>query len=79
MAHDKSITVEGVQLDAEDLVIRRSLKEDKATTLETNTDGDVLLVLDLENSRELKFEGLSGEIINCIQKLRKRAGLGADG
>jgi isoleucyl-tRNA synthetase len=72
MVHDQSISVEGVQLDAKDLVIRRSLKKDKATTLETNTDGDVLLILNLENSRELRLEGLSREVINRVQKLRKR-------
>jgi isoleucyl-tRNA synthetase len=75
MTHDKSITVEGVQVDAEDLVIRRSLGQDQATTLETNTDGEVLLILNLEVSRELKLEGLSREVINRVQKLRKKAGL----
>ncbi len=75
MIHDKSITVEGVQVDAEDLVIRRSLRQDQATTLETNTDGEVLLILNLEVSRELKLEGLSREVINRVQKLRKKAGL----
>jgi isoleucyl-tRNA synthetase len=72
MVHDQSITVEGVQVDAKDLVIRRSLKKDKSTTLETNTDGDVLLILDLENSRDLRLEGLSREVIRQVQRLRKR-------
>lgn len=75
MTRDMSITVEGVQVDAEDLVIRRSLGQDQATTLETNTDGEVLLILNLEVSQELKLEGLSREVINRVQKLRKNAGL----
>jgi isoleucyl-tRNA synthetase len=72
MVHDQSITVEGMQVGAKDLVIRRSLKKDKSTTLETNTDGDVLLILDLENSRDLRLEGLSREVIRRVQRLRKR-------
>ncbi|KAH9212296.1 isoleucyl-tRNA synthetase,cytoplasmic [Leptodontidium sp. 2 PMI_412] len=75
MTHDKRITVEGVEVDAEDLVIRRSLGQDQATTLETSTDGEDLLILNLEVSRELKLEGLSREVINRVQKLRKKAGL----
>jgi isoleucyl-tRNA synthetase len=72
MVHDQSITVEDVQVDANDLVIRRSLKKDKSITLETNTDGDVLLILDVENSRDLRLEGLSREVIRKVQRLRKR-------
>jgi isoleucyl-tRNA synthetase len=40
-----------------------------------NTDGDVLLISDLESSRELELEGLSREVISRIQKLREKAGL----
>jgi isoleucyl-tRNA synthetase len=44
-------------------------------TLETNTDGDVLLILDVEDSEDLRLEGLSREVINRFQHLRKKAGL----
>lgn len=72
----KAITVEGIQLGEEDLIVRRGLKEDDASkTLETNTDNDVLTILDTELYPELVREGVAREIINRVQQLRKRAKL----
>lgn len=72
----KAITVEGIQLGEEDLIVRRGLKEDDASkTLESNTDNDVLTILDTELYPELAREGVAREIINRVQQLRKRAKL----
>ena len=75
MVQDKSIIVDGVKLDSTEFLVRRTLKDDNAKLLETNTDGDVLLILDFESNRELKLEGLARETINRMQRLRKKAGL----
>ncbi|KAF7558374.1 hypothetical protein G7046_g5780 [Stylonectria norvegica] len=73
---DKYIMVDGIRLEEGDLVVRRGVKEDEATKkLETNTDGDVLTILDTELHAELAQEGLAREIINRVQRLRKKAGL----
>ncbi len=71
-----TIVVDGITLEAGDLVVRRGLKEDKASeNLETNTDNDVLTILDAEIYPGLAEEGLAREIINRVQRLRKKAGL----
>lgn len=73
---DKYILVDGIRLEEGDLVVRRGVKEDDATkNLETNTDSDVLTILDTELHPELAAEGLAREVINRVQRLRKKAGL----
>ncbi|KAH7320312.1 tRNA synthetases class I-domain-containing protein [Stachybotrys elegans] len=73
---DKKLLVDGIMLEEGDLVVRRGIKEDEASQkLETNTDSDVLTILDTELYPELAEEGLAREIINRVQRLRKKAGL----
>ncbi|KAK3387439.1 tRNA synthetases class I-domain-containing protein [Podospora didyma] len=73
---EKKITVDGIVLEEGDLVVRRGLKDDDASkNLETNTDSDVLTILDTEIYPGLLEEGLAREIINRVQRLRKKAGL----
>ena len=73
---DKFIMVDGIRLEEGDLVVRRGVSEDEASkSLETNTDSDVLTILDTELHPELAQEGLAREIINRVQRLRKKAGL----
>ncbi|TAQ89310.1 hypothetical protein B7494_g2376 [Chlorociboria aeruginascens] len=73
---DKSIVVDGIKLEDGDLVVKRALKEDESSkNLETNTDEDVLIILDAEIYSDLADERLVREIINRVQKLRKKAGL----
>ena len=73
---NKHITVNGIELLGEDLIVKRGLKEDESSkTLETNTDDDVLIILDANIYPELAKEGLAREIINRVQQLRKRAKL----
>jgi isoleucyl-tRNA synthetase len=72
----KSIEVDGIMLEEGDLVVKRGLKEDASSkNLESNTDDDVLTILDSELYSELADEGLAREIINRVQRLRKKAGL----
>ena len=72
----KKITLEGIELLEEDLIVRRGLKEDEASQhLETNTDNDVLTILDSKIYPELAKEGLAREVVNRVQQLRKRAKL----
>jgi isoleucyl-tRNA synthetase len=73
---DKKIIVDGIQLDEGDLVVRRGIKEDEESKhMETNTDRDVLTILDAAMHPELAEEGLAREVINRVQRLRKKAGL----
>ena len=73
---DKFTTVDGIRLEEGDLVVRRVVKEDESSKqLEVNTDSDVLTILDSQIYPELAQEGLVREVINRIQRLRKKAGL----
>lgn len=73
---EKSIVVDGIKLEEGDLVVKRGLKDDEASkNLETNTDEDVLTILDVELHADLADEALGREIINRVQRLRKKAGL----
>ncbi|KAI7448578.1 isoleucyl-tRNA synthetase, partial [Hortaea werneckii] len=71
-----SLTVEGHQLSAEDLRVQRKLRESKETAnLEVAVDGEVLVLLDSYAYPELAQEGLAREVLNRVQRLRKKAGL----
>lgn len=73
---EKKILVDGIELVEGDLVVRRGLKEDDGSkNLETNTDNDVLTILDANLYPELAHEGLAREVIARVQRLRKKAGL----
>ncbi|ORY63975.1 tRNA synthetases class I-domain-containing protein [Pseudomassariella vexata] len=73
---EKFIIVDGIRLEEGDLVVKRGLKEDDTSkNLETNTDQDVLTILDTELYAELAHEGVAREVITRVQRLRKKAGL----
>lgn len=73
-----SLQVAGIDLVKGDLNVVRGLPESLAQEgLETRTDQDVLIILDTKIYPELKTEGLARELINRIQKLRKKCGLEA--
>ncbi|KAJ9610353.1 isoleucine--tRNA ligase [Cladophialophora chaetospira] len=73
---DGKLNVAGIELVEGDLVVKRSLKESEASKdQETNTDNDVLTILDSALHPELAQEGLAREIINRVQQLRKKANL----
>lgn len=70
------IAVEGHELSAEDLRVQRGLKKSKETeNLEVAVEGDVMILLDTFAYPELAQEGLAREVLNRVQRLRKRAGL----
>ncbi|KAI4208557.1 MAG: hypothetical protein LQ346_000067 [Caloplaca aetnensis] len=72
----KRITVDGIELSEEDLVVKRELKKDESSkNLETNTDNDVLTILDTEIYPDLALAGIAREVVNRVQQLRKRAKL----
>lgn len=75
-AETGKITVDGIDLIEEDLQVRRGLPESKATEgQESRSSQDVLIILDINMYPELQSEGLARELINRIQRLRKKAGL----
>ncbi|PHH77810.1 hypothetical protein CDD80_191 [Ophiocordyceps camponoti-rufipedis] len=75
---DGEILVDGIQLVEGDLVVRRGLREDASSKdLEMNSDNEVLTILDVAMCPELVQEGLAREVINRVQRLRKKAGLQA--
>jgi isoleucyl-tRNA synthetase len=70
------IEIVGVKIVAGDLIVVRGLAQTESTNyMETNTDNDVLTILDTAMYSELESEGLAREIINRVQRLRKKAGL----
>ncbi len=76
------LTVDGIELVAGDLSVQRyiELPEQAAggsAQHATNTDNEVVVRLDIQVHPELQTEYLARELINRVQKLRKRAGLQA--
>ncbi|CAK7902910.1 hypothetical protein CAAN1_16S02014 [[Candida] anglica] len=75
-AKSGKITVDGIDLIAEDLQVQRGLPADKAASgMETRSERDVLIILDVKLYPELQNEGYARELINRIQRLRKASGL----
>ncbi|KAJ1741604.1 isoleucine--tRNA ligase [Coemansia sp. RSA 1086] len=74
-----SLVVAGITLKADDFNIVRYFDalslEDKDRKYEEATDKNVVVLLDTEVYDELQQEGVAREIINRIQRLRKKAGL----
>ncbi len=71
------ISVDGIDLVTGDLAITRYVDLPAEGTFATSTDNDVVVVLDIQLHPELESEGMARELINRIQKLRKKAGLQA--
>jgi len=72
------ITVAGIELVEGDLTVLRGLPENKDNEgQEVRSDQDVLIILDINIYPELKTEGLARELVNRIQRLRKKGGLNA--
>ncbi|KAK6458114.1 isoleucyl-tRNA synthetase [Scheffersomyces xylosifermentans] len=75
-AETGKITVDGIDLIREDLQVQRGLPADKAAKgQEARSQQDTLIILDVNLYPELQNEGLARELINRIQRLRKKAGL----
>jgi len=75
------LTVDGIQLVAGDLSVQRYIElpepVEGQAQFATNTDNDVVVRLDVQAHADLQSEWLARELVNRIQKLRKRAGLQA--
>jgi len=69
------VVVEGFELVAGDLVVNRSADLPQGGFLATHTNNDVVVILDTQIHPELESEGLAREVINRVQKLRKKAKL----
>ena len=74
----EALEVEGFALGAGDLKVVRDFKApegDDAGAFDAMGDGDVLVVLSLEQDESLTMEGIARELINRAQQLRKSSGL----
>ncbi|WFC95494.1 isoleucine--tRNA ligase [Malassezia brasiliensis] len=70
------ITIEGIPLGEGDLRAQRYVDEAVlASHILSDTDGQVVVLLDTEVHPELQAEGAARDVINRIQRLRKKAGL----
>ncbi|AGO14187.1 AaceriAER394Wp [[Ashbya] aceris (nom. inval.)] len=73
-----AIEVAGIELVEGDLSVIRCLPEAQVQEgQEARSDQDVLIILDTKIYPELRTEGLARELVNRIQKLRKKCGLEA--
>ncbi|KAL7270886.1 isoleucine--tRNA ligase [Rhizina undulata] len=73
---EKEIEVGGIKLVEGDLVVVRGLvASEDMKNMETNIENEVMTILDTALHKELQSEGLAREIVNRVQKLRKKAGL----
>jgi len=74
-----SIDICGHTIKSDELLIEYSFSGDKAAELalkyEAHSDSSVLILLDKTPSQEMMDEGLAREIVNRVQKLRKKAKL----
>lgn len=71
------LTVDGIDLVLEDLQVQKGLPELADAGCVTRSDREVLIILDVNSYPELQSEGLAREVLNRIQRLRKKAGLQA--
>lgn len=80
---DKRMTVEGIDLEGDDLNIVRTLGARESTApsdqsgpkWEASFSEEVIVLLDVAPNTVLQGEGLVRDIINRVQKMRKTAGL----
>ncbi|KAJ0976072.1 hypothetical protein J5N97_018037 [Dioscorea zingiberensis] len=72
------VTISGHYLKLNDIKVVRQFKRPANVTdkeIDAAGDGDVLVVLDLRADESLFEAGVAREVVNRIQKLRKKAGL----
>ncbi|KAJ9080766.1 isoleucine--tRNA ligase [Entomophthora muscae] len=70
-----TIEVAGIPLTLEDLQVVRYLEENKESTYSPNSDKEVLILLDTKVDELLQEEGLAREVVNRVQRLRKKTNL----
>jgi len=73
------VEIDGIPLGEGDLTAVRYVELPKASEggaeYEDNTNNDVVVLLDVKLRPELEQEGLAREVVNRVQRLRKKAGL----
>ena len=69
------VVVDGITLTKGDLVVSRYVDLPEDGGFASNTDSDVVVLLDVKTYPELEAEGVAREFINRVQRLRKEAGL----
>jgi isoleucyl-tRNA synthetase len=69
-----SIEIEGHTITAEELQLTREFNGDTSKN-EPAWDDNVMIVLNLQVDETMRQEGLAREIINRVQRLRKKAGI----
>jgi isoleucyl-tRNA synthetase len=70
------IAIDGIELGPGDLVVNRGVqREASPPNYEFDTDNDVIVILDLEMNEDLVEQGVAREIVNRVQRLRKKANL----
>ncbi|CEG79060.1 Putative Isoleucyl-tRNA synthetase [Rhizopus microsporus] len=74
-AKTKELVVAGIKVTDEDLNVIRYFEASGGTLYEANTDKDTLILMDVKLYPELEEEGIAREIINRVQRLRKKANL----
>ncbi|KAF2352075.1 Isoleucine-tRNA ligase type 2 [Trinorchestia longiramus] len=74
-----TLDVLGHTISAEELVIKYAFSGDKAEELsskyQAHSDASVLILLDTTPSQEMLWEGLAREVVNRVQKLKKKGRL----
>lgn len=73
--HTKEIVVAGIKVTDEDLNVVRYFDASADVLYEANADRESLILLDIKLYPELEEEGVAREIINRVQRLRKKANL----
>ncbi|CEP18571.1 hypothetical protein [Parasitella parasitica] len=71
----KELIVSGIKVTDEDLNVVRYFEPSSDASYEANTDKDSLVLMDVKSYPELEEEGVAREIINRVQRLRKKANL----
>lgn len=69
----EDIVVCGETLQSGDIRVQYSFAGQSTEKYEAHSEGDVLVLLDVVPDEEMNNEGLAREVINRIQKLRKKA------
>jgi isoleucyl-tRNA synthetase len=71
----REVVVAGIKVTDEDLNVVRYFEASENAQYEANTDRDSLILMDIKLYPELEEEGVAREIINRVQRLRKKANL----
>jgi len=71
-----SLTVAGYELSGEELLLKKEFKGDTSIyQAESSQDGSLLVVLDTRQDERVLAQATARELVNRVQKLRKRVGL----